>query len=446
MSGESHPAQRAKDMAGAGTDSADRPSVFDIFLDPKIMADPYPLYRGVLARCPVQSDEGLPVVLTRYSDVAAALANSRLSTDDRHDAMQQAMAASGTMPPALVSMLDRRSFLHRDPPAHDRLRAITGRALTRARIVRAVGAGWLACNGLIEAAADRGVLDVVADFGYPLPVVVISDLLGLPLDGSADVPWWRSQMSADFEAPAVAGEECAGYSNSVQEQMIACFEDLIGARRGRPGDDVVSDLLLAQERGELSGEEVNDTCRLLVVAAHETMTCLIANGMLAFLRNREQLALLHDDPGLAGQAVEEVLRYDAPIQFTRRVAIEDTTVNDIPVGGGRMVLAWIGAANRDPARFAEPDRFDIRRADTGHLGFGAGIHACLGAALARPLAQVTLGTLCARLVDPELTADPPSYLPSAVHAIESLPVSFRDLRPAHIPSEDHIQSEEEIEP
>lgn len=439
MSEGSHPAQRAKDMAGAGADSAERPSVFDIFLDPKIMADPYPLYQRVLARCPVQADEGLPVVLTSYSDVMAALANSRLSTDDRHDAIQQAMTASGTMPQALVSMLDRRSFLHRDSPAHDRLRTITGQAFTGARIARAVGTGRRACDGLIEAAADRGVLDVVADFGYPLPIVVISDLLGLPLDSGADVPWWRSQMSADFEAPAVAGEDCAGYSNRVQEQMIARFDDLIQARRGRPGDDVVSDLLLAQERGELSGEEVNDTCRLLVVAAHETMTCLIANGMLAFIRNREQLALLRDDPGLAGQAVEEVLRYDAPIQFTRRVAMQDTAVNDVPVGGGRMVLAWIGAANRDPARFMEPDRFDIRRADTRHLGFGAGIHACLGEVLARPLGQVALGTLCARVVDPELTTDPPSYLPSAVHAIESLPVRFRDLRPAHIPSDEETQ-------
>lgn len=439
MSGETHPAQRAKDIAGDGADCADRPSVFDIFLDPKIMADPYPLYRRVLARSPVQADEGLPVVLTRYSDVAAALANSRLSTDDRHDAMQQAMAASGTMPQVLVSMLDRRSFLHRDPPAHDRLRTITGRALTSARIARAVGAGRRACNALLEGAADQGALNVVADFGYPLPAVVISDLLGLPLDSGADVPWWRSQMSADFEAPAVAGDDCAGYSNSVQEQMIARFEHLIEARRGRPGDDVVSDLLLAQERGELSGEEVNDTCRLLAVAAHETMTCLIANGVLAFLRNREQLALLRDEPGLAGSAVEEVLRYDPPIQFTRRVAIEDTTVNDTPVSGGRMVLAWIGAANRDPARFTEPDQFDIRRADAGHLGLGTGIHACLGAALARPLGQAALGALCTRLVDPELTADPPGYLPSAVHAIESLPVRFRGLRPASIPSEEEIE-------
>lgn len=436
MTGESHPAQRAKDMADVA--AVDRPSLFDIFLDPKIMADPYPLYQRVLSQCPVQADEGLPILVAGYTDVAAALANPRLSTDDRHDAMQQAMATAGTMSPALISMLDRRSFLHRDPPAHDRLRTITGRALSRARIARAVDVARLACGNLLDAVASRGAMDLIAEFAYPLPVVAISDILGLPLESGLGVPWWRSQMSADFEAPAVAGNDCAGYSNSVQEQMIARFEDLISTRRGRPGDDVVSDLLAAQNRSELSGAEVNDTCRLLTVAAHETMTCLIANGMLAFLRNRDQLTLLRDHPGLAGRAVEEVLRYDAPIQFTRRVATEDTTVNDIPVSGGRMVLAWIGAANRDHARFTDPDRFDIRRADTGHLGFGTGMHACLGATLARPLAQVVLATLCARLVDPNLSTDPPSYLPSAVHAIESLPFSFRGLRPARTPSEEEI--------
>ena len=427
-----HPAQRARDMA----DETDRPSLFDIFLDAKTMADPYPLYRRVLAQCPVQADEGLPVLLASYADVAAALANRGLSTDDRHDAMQQAMAA--TMSPALVAMLDRRSFLHRDPPVHDRLRTITSRTLTQERIARAVSAATRTCGTLLEAAARRGGMDLIADLAYPLPVVAISSLLGLPLDSGPDVPWWRSQMSADFEAPAVAGEDCAGYSNSVQEQMVARFSELIQHARNNPGDDVASGLLAAQDRGELSGTEVNDICRLLAVAAHETMTCLIANGMLAFGRNPDQLALLRDHPGLAGGAVDEVLRYDAPIQFVRRVAIEDTTVNGIAVSGGRMVLAWIGAANRDQERFTDPDRFDIRRADTGHLGFGAGMHACLGAALARPLAQVVLATLCARLVRPELTTDPPPYLPSAVHAIESLPVSFTGLRPARTQSEEEI--------
>ena len=429
MSGKLHPAQRARDRADANG-TAGRPSVFEIFLDPRLMADPYPLYQRVLAECPVQAEDGVPVVFTRYADVTAALANRQLSTDDRHDGLQQAMAASKTMPMALVSMLNRRSFLHRDPPDHDRIRTIASHALNPDRIGRAIDVSRRACDDLIAAAASAGSMDLIADLAYPLPLTVISDLLGLPLDGSPEVPWWRSQMSADFEAPAVTGEDCAGYSNGVQQQMITCFEDLISARRDHPGDDVVSDLTAAQARGALSAEEVNDTCRLLVVAAHETMTCLIANGMLAFLRNPEQLGLLRDDPALAAAAVEEVLRYDAPIQFVRRVPTADTEVNGIPVSGGGMVLVWIGAANRDPLRFPDPDRFEIRRRDSGHLGFGGGMHACLGTLLARPLAQVVLAALCTRLVDPDLIADPPAYLPNAVHAIESLPISFHGLRPA----------------
>jgi cytochrome P450 len=425
-SGKTHPAQQAKGTTPSGA-VPDRPSVFDIFLDPKIMADPYPLYERVLAEYPVQGEGGLPLVLTRYADVSAALANPLLSTDDRHDVVQKSMAASGEMPPHLVAMMDRRSFLHRDPPQHTRLRALAGRALTAPRLARAIEAGQQACDRLLDDAAGRGSMDLIADLAYPLPAAVLGPLLGIPVDTGREVPWWRSQMSADFEAPAVAGVDCATYSNTVQDQMVARFDDLIAAKREHPGDDVVSDLLAAAGAGELSAADVNDTCRLLVVAAHETMTGLIGNGMLALLRNPAQLALLRDAPALAGGAVEEVLRYDAPIQFVRRVAVADLTVNGIPVNGERMVFGWIGSANRDPARFAEPGTFDITRDDHGHLGFGGGAHACLGAALARPLAGLVLATLCRRLIEPELAADPPPYLPNAVRAIESLPVSFRAI-------------------
>lgn len=426
-SGKSHPARQAKGTTPSGA-VVDRPSVFDIFLDPKIMADPYPLYERVLAEYPVQGEGGFPLVLTRYADVSAALASPLLSTDDRHDVMQKSMAASGEIPPHLVAMMDRRSFLHRDPPEHTRLRELASRVLTPRRLARALEAGQQACDQLLDDAAGQGSMDLIADFAYPLPAAVLGPLLGIPVQTGREVPWWRSQMSADFEAPAVAGVDCASYSNTVQEQMIAHFDDLIAAKRAHLADDVASDLLAAADAGQCSGADVNDTCRLLVVAAHETMTGLIGNGMLALLRNPSQLSLLRADPARAGGAVGEVLRYDAPIQFVRRVAVQDVEVNGIPVNGERMVFGWIGAANRDPARFAESGRFDISRDDHGHLGFGGGAHACLGTALARPLAGLALATLCGRLTEPELAADPPPYLPNAVRAIESLPVSFRATR------------------
>jgi cytochrome P450 len=425
---KAHPAQRAKDLEHAGP-AEERPSVFDIFLDPALMADPYPLYRRLLAEYPVQADEGLPVVLTRYADVAVALEHRGLSSDDRHDNIQKTMAASGALRPELASMLDRRSFLHRDPPDHTRLRRLAGSALSPRRIEHLRPVVQRLTDGLIDAVAERGTMELINDLAYPLPIATVSRILGLSLEGQRDLPWWRSQMSADFEAPAVAGDECAGYSRTVQEEMIAYFQEIITAKRRNPGDDIVSDLIAAEDKGEASGDEINDTCRLLVVAAHETTTSLIANGMLALLRNPAQLRAMQESDAPAA-AVEEILRYDAPIQFTRRIAVDDIEINGIPVSRGRMVLLWIAAANRDPVRFAEPDRLDLRRPDNHHLGFGGGIHACLGAGLARLQARVALGTLCRRLVDPELAADPPTYLPHAVHALETLPITFREARPS----------------
>ncbi len=428
-SGKTHPAQRARDLEQEG-EVRQRPSFFDIFLDPATMADPYPLYQRLLAERPVQADHGLPIVLTSYADVAAALEHPGLSTDDRRDANLQAMVASGALSKELASMLDRRSFLRRDPPEHTRLRRLTGRAVSPARVERLRPAVQRLTDQFIDAAIERGSLELIADLAYPLPLAVTGQLLGLQLAVQPDAPWWRSQLCADFEAPAVAGEECAGFAHRAQEQMIAHFDEAIAARRGKSGDDVVSDLIMAENSGELSPAEVNDTCRLLAIAAHETTTSLIANGMLAFLRNPAQIRLLQDEPSLAASAVEEVLRHDTPIQFVRRIAVTDVEVNGIPVPAGRMVMALIGAANRDPAHFGEPGRFDVRRPRTGQLGFGAGIHACPGTRLALMQAEIALATLCRRLVNPKLATDPPGYLPNAIHAIAALPIEFQQIRPA----------------
>jgi cytochrome P450 len=423
--GKTHPAQAAKDLGAR--DHQSRPCAFDMFLDPATMADPYPLYERLLAEQPVQAEEGLPIIVTSYNDVGAALRNPLLSTDDRHDSMLAAMQSG--LPAELLSMQDRRSFLHLDPPDHTRLRRLVGRVLNTRRFEAARCVARQAAADLIDAAAGRAELELVADFAYPLPLAVISSVLGLPLDGDSGLPWWRSQMCADFEAPAVVGGDCADFSCMAQAQMIDRFDELIASKRQAPGDDVATDLLRAQERSELTAAEVNDICRLITVAAHETTTSLIANGMLALLRNHAQLELLRARPLLTASAVDEVARYDPPIQFTRRIAAADTEVNGTAVHGGRMVLAWIAAANRDPDRFARPNEFLITRPPLAHLGFGAGIHSCLGSDLASATAEIALATLSNRLVGPELKADPPTYMPNAVHAIEALPVAFRDIRP-----------------
>jgi cytochrome P450 len=411
------------DVSGL-TDSG--PTVYEIFADYDTMVNPYPLYRRILAERPVDSTGG-PLVLTRYADVEAALRHPGLSSDDRHDAVQRERAASGTLSPQLLAMTERRSFLHRDPPTHTQLRNVAASALGLVSVDALAPFVEQFVNEAIDKADPQRTMEFIGELAYPLPLAVTSRMLGLDPAEHTPAPWWRSQLCADFEAPAVAGGDCAEYSDSVQGKMEAYFDAVLTARRQKPGDDVISALLAAHDQGLLTLAEVNDTCRLLLVAGHETTTGLLANGMLALLRNPDQFNLLRERPELAAQAVDEVLRYDTAVQFTRRVAIHDLQVNGIDVTAGQMVLLWLGAAHRDPARFNEPDRFDITRTGPAHLGFGAGPHACMATQIARLTGSITFATVARRLVEPALTSDPPPYLPNAVRAIESLPIQFRDV-------------------
>ena len=399
------------------------PSIYSLG-DPAVNANPYTLYRHLLDHQPV-TESSYGTVLVKYEDCAAVLRDSRFSSDDRNAIQQRELASSPPPEPGQRAVLDQRSFLRLDPPDHTRLRRLATKAFTPSAVEALRAVVQQMVDEAIDGAAPEQRTELIADLAYPLPITVISRLLGIPPeDHLAMQSWSRATLCCSFETST-------DHSNQIQCDLAAYFDRLIAERRRRPGDDLLSALIAAEERGDqLTTEEINATCRLLLVAGHETTVSLIGNGMLALLRNPDQLRLLRENPPLAPGAVEEVLRYDAPFQFTQRVALEDVEVRGVPIRRGQPVFVFLAAANRDPDRFEDPDRFDITRPDNRHLGLGTGIHACLGGPLARLQGQIALYTLAARLVDPVLEIDPPPYRRTGdFHALEALPVAFRGVRP-----------------
>lgn len=267
---------------------------------------------------------------------------------------------------------------------------------------------------------------------------MICELIGIPTQDRPFVASWpRTQLCCTFEASSLgaaakahpAGPDRLVEADRIQQQLTDYFAALIERRRRDPGEDLISALIAAQEHGDaLSTDEINATLRLLFVAGYENVVNLIGHGTLTLLRHPDQWAALRQDPSLAAGAVQEALRYDAPFQFTRRVALVDLHIGGYRIASGQHILAHLAAANRDPARFTDPDRFDIHRADNHHLGFGTGIHACLGGPLARLQAEIVFTTLTRRLTTPQLEVDPPPYRADVIRSLAELPI-VADIAP-----------------
>ncbi len=387
--------------------------------------DPYPQYRALRERAPVYLHPLLGIwFLTRYEDGAGVLRDARFLADRTRSNLFRRRDPFAALPPAMREGI-LRSLLMLDPPDHTRLRGLVNRAFTP-RVVEQLRPRIQALvDEALDAAAPRGEMDLVRDLAYPLPVTVIAELLGVPADDRERLKRWSDDLTVVID-PIGAGRSVETAAGAFQE-LSAYFETIFEARRQHPRDDLVSALVAAEQEGErLRGTELLSLCALILGAGHETTTNLVGNAVLALLRHPGERKRLQDDPGLIESAVEEFLRFDSPVQATDRVASEDCEIGGQRIEAGRFVAVLIGAANRDPARFPEPDRLDLGRADNRHLSFGHGVHYCLGAPLARVEAQIAVGTLLRRFPDLEGPTEPPGFLPSlTLRGPTALPLSLR---------------------
>jgi cytochrome P450 len=371
--------------------------------DPKFLADPYPAYRFLRDRAPVWRAPTGVWVLTRYGEIAAVLKDPRFGHDFEGELSDIRERRELLDEPAYRGL--RLSMLVRDPPDHTRLRGLVAKAFTARRLEAMRGKIETLVETLLDAVAPRGRMDVIADFARPLPVLVICDLLGIP---EADRPRFLTGYRVSGRAldPTPMTRQELDEVNAIAVRNRGYFEELFERRKDADGDDLITALLHVrdEEDGRLTHDELAANIGLLFGAGHETTTHLIGNGLLALHRNPGQWRKLVQDPGLAGNAVEELLRYDSSVQLTTRKAFEDVTLADgTHVRRGESVMCLLGAANRDPEVYADPDTLDITRKNVRPLSFGGGIHHCLGAQLARIEGEIAFRRLAQRL--PHLRLD-----------------------------------------
>jgi len=392
---------------------------------PDLFEDPYPWYARMREqRCVAYTQPGMTYArmyrLSRYADVHAVLRDHRFG---REGSQQNRARVLGTGPLAHAYDL---WFLFMDPPNHTRLRALVSKAFTPRAVESLRGQIQTVVDGLLDQQADTPTFDLVSEFAYQVPVLVICDLLGMPDDDRDQFTEWSRAIARGLDNLNLLDPMLVMQGNEAAEGLSAYFRELIGKRRRRPGNDLLSGLIAAEEAGDrLSEDELVATCVLLFFAGHETTVNLIGNGTLALLRHPSELQRLRADPTLIEGAVEEFLRYDSPVQRTSRVTLEDAQVNGLQFKKGDQVNLLLGAANRDRQQFPDPDRLDLTRANARHhLSFASGIHYCVGAALARLETQIALGTLLRRAPGLRLVETPSWRKSIMLRGLNSLTVAW----------------------
>ena len=376
--------------------------------EPGFFDDPYAQYRAVREQDPVHHSPMGAWLLMRYDDVHRVLRDPSLSVEEQNAANVR------PLDPEIAALMEtrgergNRSMLNLDPPDHHRLRRLVSKVFTprmveglRPRVQQLV-------DDHLDTAIARGTgeMDVIADLAFPLPFVVISEMLGIPEGRDRfQLREWSGAIVKTFDPVLSVDDAKAAFASS--DNMFAYLQDAIAWKRENPADDVLSKLIAAEDEGDrLSTDELNEQVALLFIAGHETTVNLIGNGTRALLRNRAQLEILRDDPSLDANAVEELLRYDSPVQMSRRITLREIEIDDKTIDKGVFLMTCLGAANHDPAHFGDDaDELDLRRANAiDHVSFGGGFHSCLGAHLARLEGQVAIGTMVRRFPDLDLVS------------------------------------------
>ena len=389
-------------------------------LDPEVLADPYPLYRRLRTEDPVHWDPFLHAwVVTRYADVVTVF--EHFSADRTPTPDQLAEMGMATLGPIAKVMVRQMLFL--DPPAHSRVRSLAAKAFTPRRVELLRDHIAEIVDGLLDAVASRATMDVIADLAYPLPAIVTAELLGVPSSDRDQLKAWSedfAEMLGNFQHNP---ERVPKVLRSVEE-MTKYFQDAVRRDRDHPGDGLIHALASAEVDGDrLSEEEVIANTIVTMVGGQETTTNLIGNGLLALLRHPDEMERLRADPTLVPSAVEELLRYESPSQHTARMAPENLDLGGKSIRKRQAVIAVMGAANRDPARFPDPDRLDLGRTDNRHVAFAWGAHFCFGAPLARLEGQLAFGKLLQRFPNLRLQPGPITWRQNlGLRGLTALPV------------------------
>ncbi len=388
-------------------------------LSSEFHSNPYPFYHRLRSEDPVHRTEAGYWVVTRYADVVTVLRDARFGREDFGPMVSAIYGEDSERVP--------RPMVFRDPPAHTRLRSLVSKAFT-SRVVQGMRPHIQEIvDRLLDRVQHAHSLDLIADLAYPLPVTVICEMLGVPEGDRDSMRRWSDDIARSLDALGLPSDrEIVRRGRAARHALGEYFRGLLPERRRHPRADLLSLLLAAEEQGDkLTEDELLATCVLIFIAGHETTVNLIGNGLLALLQHPRQLMALKEDPELLPGAVEELLRYDSPVQRTARVTTAEVRIGDKSIPRHALVVAAIGAANRDPERFAEPDRLDIARRDKDHIAFGFGIHFCLGAPLARIEAQIALGTLLRRLPRLALATEAPQWRESStLRGLKALPLTF----------------------